>query len=71
MYVCMYVRTYVRTCGGGGSVWPDLSKNVICRNPSKKMRLDESFRMVPVSCHLEVVVKNYDKLLKSLQKPAY
>ena len=39
--------------------WPDLPKNAIFRNPSKKMRLDESFRMVPVSCHLEVVVKSY------------
>ena len=45
--------------GGGGSVWPDPSKNNIFRNPSKKMRLDESFRMAPVSCHLEVVVKSY------------
>ena len=34
-------------------------KNAIFRNPSKKMRLDKSFRMVPVSCHLEVEVKSY------------
>ena len=31
----------------------------LARNPSKKMRLDESFRMVRGSCHLEVVVKSY------------
>ena len=34
----------------------------LARNPSKKMRLDESFRMVPVSCHLEVVVKSYGQI---------
>ena len=50
------VARFGRICG---SVWPDLSKNAIFQNPSKKMRLDESFRMVPVSCHLEVVVKSY------------
>ena len=50
------VGRFGRICG---SVWPDLSKNAIFRNPSKKMRLDESFRMVPVSCHLEVVVQSY------------
>ena len=37
-------------------------KNAIFRNPSKKMRLDEGFRMVPVSCHLEVVVKSYGQI---------
>ena len=46
------------------SVWSDVSKNVILRNPSKKMGLDESFQMVPVSCHLEVVVKSYDQITK-------
>ena len=34
----------------------------LARNPSKKMRLDESFRSVPVSCHLEVVVKSYGQI---------
>ena len=36
----------------------------IFRNPFKKMRLDESFRMAPVSCHLEVVVKSYGQITK-------
>ena len=44
--------------------WPDPSKNAIFRTPSKKMRLDESFRMAPVSCHLEVVVKSYGQITK-------
>ena len=39
-------------------------KNAIFRNPSKKMRLDESFRMAEVSCHLEVVVKSYGQITK-------
>ena len=34
----------------------------LARNPSKKMRLDESFRMVRVPCHLEVVVKSYGQI---------
>ena len=34
----------------------------LTRNPSKKMRLDESFRMVRVPCHLEVVVKSYGQI---------
>ena len=55
------VARFGRICG---SVWPDLSKNAIFQNPSKKMRLDESFRMVPVSCHLEVVVKSYGQITK-------
>ena len=38
-----------------------LVKMVKFAKPFKKMRLDESFRMVPVSCHLEVVVKSYDQ----------
>ena len=36
----------------------------LARNPSKKMRLDESFRMVRVPCHLEVVVKSYGQITK-------
>ena len=55
------VARFGRMCG---SVWPDLSKNVIFQNPSKKMRLDESFRMVPVSCNSEVVVKSYGQITK-------
>ena len=42
-----------------GRIGPNVSTNAIFRNPSEKVRLDESFRMVPVSCHLEVVVKSY------------
>ena len=34
----------------------------LARNPSKKMRLDESFRMVRVPCHLDVVVKSYGQI---------
>ena len=55
------VARFGRMCG---SVWSDLSKNAIFRNPSKKMRLDESFRIIPVSCHLEVVVKSYGQITK-------
>ena len=36
----------------------------LARNPFKKMRLDESFRMVRVPCHLEVVVKSYGQITK-------
>ena len=32
------------------------------RNPCEKMRLDETFRTVPVSCQLEVVVKSYGQI---------
>ena len=45
--------------GRSGGVGSDGSKWSKFQNPSKKMRLDESFRMVPVSCHLEVVVQSY------------
>ena len=38
----------------------------LARNPSKKMRLDESFRMVPVSCHLVVVVKSYGQITEMI-----
>ena len=50
--------------GRSGGVGSDGSKWSKFQNPSKKMRLDESFRMVPVSCHLEVVVKSYDQITK-------
>ena len=40
-------------------VWKVLG---LARNPSKKMRLDESFRMVRVPCHLEVVGKSYGQI---------
>ena len=58
-----------RWYGGGGSVWADslsldLSKNAIFQDPSKKIRLDERFRMVPASCHFEVVAKSYSKITK-------
>ena len=43
----------------------------LARNPSKKMRLDESFRMVPVSCHLEVVVKNYGQITEIILWPNF
>ena len=49
----------------GGSVWPFLAKNAIfgkCSDwldtPSKKMRLDESFRMVQSACHLVAYIKS-------------
>ena len=45
-----------RRSGGVGS---DGSKWSKFQNPCKKMDLDESFRMVRVPCHLEVVVKSY------------
>ena len=48
--------------GRSGGVGSDGSKWSKFQNPSKKMRLDESFRMVPVSCHLEVVVKSYGQI---------
>ena len=41
------------------------------RNPSKKMRLDESFRTVPVSCHLEVVVKSYGQITEIILWPNF
>ena len=55
------MKNYTRSVRSRFSIifWPDLSKIVIFPNPSKKMRLDESFRMAQVSCHLEVVVKSY------------
>ena len=40
----------------------------LARNPSKKMRLDESFRTVPVSCHLEVVVKSYGQTAGNISR---
>ena len=45
--------------------WPDLSKNAIFRNPSKKMRLDESFHLPPVACHNSIVVKSYGQITKN------
>ena len=42
-----------------GGVGSDGSKCSKFQNPFKKMRLDESFLMVQVSYHLEVVVKSY------------
>ena len=50
--------------GRFGSVWPDLSKNAIFQNPSKKMRLDESFHLLPVACHNSIVVKSYGQITK-------
>ena len=41
------------------------------RNPSKKMRLDESFRSVPVSCHLEVVVESYGQITEMIPWPNF
>ena len=43
----------------------------LARNPSKKMRLDESFRTVPVSCHLEVVVKSYGQITEIILWPNF
>ena len=45
-----------------GSVWPFLSKNAIFRNPSKKMRLDESFRMVQVPRRNSASIKSYGQI---------
>ena len=39
--------------------------------PSKKMRLDESFRTVPVSCHKEVVVKSYGQITEIIIWPNF
>ena len=36
----------------------------LARNPSKKMRLDESFRMVQSACHLVAYIKSYDQKTK-------
>ena len=43
----------------------------LARNPSKKMRLDESFRTVPVSFHLEVVVKSYGQITEIVLWPIF
>ena len=43
----------------------------LARNPSKRMRLDESFRMVPVSCHWEVVVKSYGQITEMILWPNF
>ena len=39
--------------------------------PSKKMRFDENFRLVPVSCHLEVVVKRYGQIIEIIPWPNF
>ena len=39
-------------------------KIAIFRNPSKKMRLDESFHLPPVACHNSIVVKSYGQITK-------
>ena len=41
----------------------------LARDPSKKMRLDESFPMVQVSCHLEVVVRRYGQITEIISWP--
>ena len=51
-----------------GSVWPDLSKNVNFQNPSKKMRLDESFRMVQLACHFVTYIKSYGQKTKVISR---
>ena len=57
--------------GGGrrGPVWQLLAKNAIfgkCLDllvtPFKKMRLDESFRMVQSACHLVAYIKSYGQI---------
>ena len=37
----------------------------LARNPSKKMRLDESCRMVQSACHFVAYIKSYGQKLKS------
>ena len=40
----------------------------LARNPSKKMRLDESFRMVQSACHLVAYIKSYGQKTKVIAR---
>ena len=40
----------------------------LARNPSKKMRLDESFRMVQSACHLVAYIKSYGQKTKFITR---
>mgnify|MGYP003321509354 CR=1 FL=1 len=40
----------------------------LARNPSKKMRLDESFRMVQSACHLVAYIKSYGQKTKIIAR---
>ena len=62
------MRATGRQAGGSGGVGSDGSKWSKFQNRSKKMGLDERFRMVRVSCHLEVVVKSYGQNTVSMSR---
>ena len=40
----------------------------LARNPSKKMRLDESFRMVQSACHFVAYIKSYGQKTKVISR---
>ena len=40
----------------------------LARNPSKKMRLDESFRMVQSACHFVTYIKSYGQKTKVISR---
>ena len=58
---CLGLAVFRQKC----NVWKVLG---LARNPSKKMRLDESFRMVQSACHLVAYIKSYGQKAKVIAR---